>query len=352
MLQPMPAQTADSTPLYSTHEVLADKPVDYHILQSSGELQSVMHDPRYWRVVEYGDNAVQMLRVPLQIRNEALLEIQQQLCVRVADRQELSAAFRTTQDHQYKYPWGDEVSAARAPYLMHSNPNGMGMNMAGLYFNGPDNPDNPLKNGLWMVTAERDTSGHYIQGDRSGTAGNVGVFEVPAAGQRGILPEERGILPGTRGILPEERGKLAHASHDNVLTPAGIGEATELYPNEAYLIIKEMDAAEKSIYAKAKQILNHKVSADHGIALVGIGQTATAEKIIAFGVAGHCMMCPNPYSLTMPINGPAIAAATGIPVIEYPEFRQHRVMGRMPIIPHHAATSCETSGGNRLYLPS
>jgi len=156
----------------------------------------------------------------------------------------------------------------------------MGMNIAGLYFNGPDNKEDSRKNGLWMVTAERDAKSNYVSGDRSGTAGNVGVFDqanqssnqnscgvampedrgvlpehrgaiaghrgalpehrgaIPEnrgalpehrgalAGHRGALPENRGALPEDRGVLPENRGALAAHSDDsdNFLTPAGIGE--------------------------------------------------------------------------------------------------------------------------------
>jgi hypothetical protein len=322
-----------------------DTAINYRILRASRQVEKVMHDPRYWRVVEFGENMVQMLRVPVQMNNDVFLECEESLSVRLANREELAAAFRTTPDHQYKYPWGDTADASRAPYLMRNNPNGMGMNMAGLYFNGPENMDDPDKDGLWMVTAERDAIGYYIQGDRSGTGSNVGVFTDAVAGQPGLLPGTRGLLPGTRDRLKQDE-------EENFLTPAGIGEGMELSPNEGYLLVKEMTDDEKETYTTIKKILNNKVTKDYGISLVGIGEIDPDHKLIAFGVAGHCMLCPNPYSLTLPLNGPAIAAATQIPVIEYPEFKQHKVSNRVPIVLENHGIGYNTPGQNRIYYPA
>jgi len=361
----------------ATYEELAYLPVEYRILKSHSALGEVFPDPRYWRIVEVDETrAVNMLRVPLQVKNAELLSIQGEFAIRLADRAELSAAFRSGQSHQYKYPWGDQVSAKNAPFLLHSNPDGMGMNVAGLYFNGPDNGENPEKNGLWMVTAERDEGGNYISGDRSGTAGNVGVFSVAEAesgaamaGNRGVLPESRGILPENRGVLPENRGMLPghrgalasgnSAEEDNFLTPAGIGEGLELYPNEGYLIVKDLSHEEKRIYDIAKVVLGNKVSADHGIAGISIGdatqalgKTGTQEcPVIVFGVFGHCLSCPNPRSLTMPINCPEIADKTGVPVIEYPEFENHQVVGRRPIVPDNQSNVVGMESRKRVYYP-
>lgn len=388
------AQLSDSNEtLDAIYSEFNHSEVNYSILNSESELEAIFHDPRYWRIVEPGMYGVNMLRVPLQVKNEVLLKLQQKFGIRLANRNELAAAFQSSPTHQYKYPWGDQVSAERAPFLLKSNPNGMGMNIAGLYFNGPDNKDNARKNGLWMVTAERDAHNHYISGDRSGTAGNVGVFDqanlasnataehrgaLPEhrgaiAGHRGALPENRGALPEHRGVIPEHRGAIAEnrgalpehrgtldtnsEDANNFLTPAGIGEGLELYPNEGYLMVRELTSSEKHIYATVKEVLGNKVSADHGITGVSIGDAAKAlnkegsaiAPVIVFGVFGHCLNCPNPRTLTMPINCPEIAAKTGSPVIEYPEFENHKVVGRRAIVPEAFGT--EEVAAKRIYFP-
>jgi hypothetical protein len=361
----------------NAYEAFNYSATEYRILKSAQDLESILDDPRYWRIVESDMTAVNMLRVPLQIKNNVLFSLEQKFGIRLANRNELASAFQSGPTHQYRYPWGDQVSAERAPFLLRSNPNGMGMNIAGLYFNGPDNKEDSRKNGLWMVTAERDAKNNYISGDRSGTAGNVGVFDQASAmpgnraalsENRGVLPENRGALAGhrgalpeNRGVLPENRGTLAAQSEDsdNFLTPAGVGEGLELYPNEGYLMVKELADSERQIYATVKEVLANKVSADHGITGVSIGDAAKAlnkehsatAPVIVFGVFGHCLNCPNPRTLTMPINGPEIAVRTGIPVIEYPEFENHKVLGRRAIMPEtYGSKGVDTQ--KRIYLPA
>jgi hypothetical protein len=347
----------------AAYERFVYMPVHYRILKSFSDVLSILDDPRYWRIVETPQGAISMLRVPLQVKNNVLKDIQDKLHVRVAMRKELAEAFRSGPDHQYRYPWGDQLSARSAPFLLRANPNGMGMNLAGLYFNGPDNLADPDKNGLWMVTAERDAQGRYVSGDRSGTAGNVGIFDsfnpssfaafcstAVLSESRAVLPENRGVLPEHQSVIPENRGQIVDVSKvENCLTPAGIGEDLELYPNEGYLMVRPLQPEELKYFRAAKQVLGRKVSADHGISGISIGYIGdAAQPIIVFGVFGHCLNCPNPRTLTMPINCPEIAKATGVPVIEYPEFEQHKVVGRQAIIPASMTGEIEKK---RIYFP-
>jgi len=344
----------------------AQTTVDYHILSSLQAVQEIVGNPRYWRIVELRDAAVEMLRVPVQVANNLLPVIEQATGVRVASKNELAAAFTTSEGQQYRYPWGDQLSAQNAPVLLRANPAGMGMNIAGLYFNGPDNKADARKNGLWMVTAERQDHA-YIHGYRSGAAGNVGIFPAydpsvaetvvhfsPMAAQRGVLPEnravlteERGVLPESRAVLAEERGALPKQG-DNCLTPAGIGSGEELRRNEGYLMVRPLSAEKLSLYQAAKSALGNKVSADDGIELMSVGAVG-GHPIILFGVVGHCLSCPNAASITTPLNGPVIAQATGVPVAEFPEFAHHRVAGSSPIIPRGVDMQ---QAGQRVYFPA
>ena len=342
-------------------------PANYRILCSAEDLFLAINDPRYWRIVETQDGDVEMLRVPFQVKNAMLRDVINRTDLRIATRNELAAAFTTALGHHYKYPWGDQISAKNAPVLMLDNPDGMGMNIAGLYFNGPDNSTDPRKNGLWMVTAECDAQGNYTKGYRCGAAGNVGVFppfnspveKQPLFNDIGmrVEPEQRGLLPENRGVLPECRGDIAgydgRGDKPNYLTPAGIGfDGQELYGNEGYLLVRPVSDDKREIYDCIKRILGNKVSADAGIPLVSIGRIPVVGDflpIILFGVVGHCLSCPNIASITTPLNGQAIATAIGIPVAEFPEFANHRVIDSQPIVPEGVDMS---KAGKRVFLPA
>ncbi len=342
------------------YERFAATSTDYRIISSHGQLATRIDDPRYWRVVLSGRGAIEMLRVPVQVTNSELSNIENEFSLRVANQQELSAAFSSSAGHQYTYPWGDRPDAKGAPYLLRSNPKGMGMNMAGLYFNGPQNIHDAGKNGLWMVTAERDQDGNYKHGRRCGTAWNVGVFEevVPgqkevSPGRRGVLPGDRGILAGSRGVLPGERGRLDEHETADFLTPAGIGHKDELRANEGYLMVRPVTDERAAIYEAAIDTLGQKISADDGISLLSCGDAAKAlgvtdarAPIVIFGVAGHCLMCPNPASLTIPINAPRISMAVNMPVLAYPEFADHCVVDEGRVIsPIYPMQSAQAHGG-------
>jgi hypothetical protein len=313
-----------------------------------------------------------MLRVPVQVDNARLPEIEKQFGLSVATQNQLIATFTTGSGRRYKYPWGNSPDTRNAPILLKANQMGMGMNMAGLYFNGPDNVQDPTKNGLWMVTAD---------GYRSGGAGNVGIFppfdpvtqlnaaqENDMAGTRGVLAGERGVLAGERGVLASERGVLrsergilasergALVEEKNHLTPAGIGCGEELQPNEGYVMVRPLSAEAEKLYdvianapSSGGVTLAKKIGADSGIPLISFGHIGEEHApVIMFGVVGHCLTCPNAASITTPLNGPAIAEATGIPVIEFPEFAHHAVEGSHPIVP--PGIDMRTAG-RRVYFP-
>jgi len=97
----------DNNAQNDAYEAFNHSPVEYRILKSEQDLEDIFNDPRYWRIVEPGMYAVNMLRVPLQVKNDALIKIQQKFGIRLANRNELASAFQSSATHQYKYPWGD-----------------------------------------------------------------------------------------------------------------------------------------------------------------------------------------------------------------------------------------------------